>query len=92
MPFGSNPMHHMLAAYQAALAAVALGQLDALKAMPGGPQGLMDLVTLCPVVAEVRMCGYWCMHEKAALLWLPRSSMWVQLLCVLAQVHRTSTA
>lgn len=38
---------------QAALTAVALGQLDQLKALPGGPQGLLDLIKECPIMAEV---------------------------------------
>jgi hypothetical protein len=35
---------------------VALGQLDRLKGLPGGPEGLLDLVKHCPIVAEVSAC------------------------------------
>lgn len=38
---------------QAALTSVALGQLDQLKALPGGAQGLLDLIKDCPIMAEV---------------------------------------
>ncbi|KAF6262015.1 hypothetical protein COO60DRAFT_1699568 [Scenedesmus sp. NREL 46B-D3] len=38
-PLGSNPIHHLLASYQASLTAVALGQLDRLKGLPGGLRG-----------------------------------------------------
>jgi hypothetical protein len=43
---------------QAALTAVALGQLDQLKALPGGPQGLLDLIKDCPIVAEVKATAF----------------------------------
>ena len=36
------------------MTAVALGQLDQFKALPGGPQGLVDLIRECPIMAEVR--------------------------------------
>ncbi|GBF87966.1 hypothetical protein Rsub_00678 [Raphidocelis subcapitata] len=51
-PLGSNPLHHLLAGYQASLTAVALGQLDARKRLPGGPAGLVELARACPIVVE----------------------------------------
>ena len=54
MPFGSNPMHHLLAGYQASMSAVALAQLDKEKRLPGGVEGLVDLVKQCPIIVEVR--------------------------------------
>lgn len=44
------------AVLQAAMTAVALGQLDRLKSLPGGPEGLVNLVKDCPIIAEV---GAW---------------------------------
>jgi hypothetical protein len=43
---------------QAALTSVALGQLDQLKALPGGPQGLLDLIKECPIMAEVSTAAH----------------------------------
>jgi hypothetical protein len=45
---------------QGSLTAVALGQLDRLKGLPGGSEGLLDLVKHCPIVAEVGECGAGC--------------------------------
>jgi len=44
----------LLTSCQAALTAVALGQLDWLKSLPGGSEGLLSLVKDCPIMAEVR--------------------------------------
>lgn len=60
--------------HQASLTAVALGQLDALKGLPGGSEGLLDLVRHCPLVAEVRvaLCYVilllYCLRGKPRLL------------------------
>lgn len=57
LPMGSNPMHHLLAAYQASLTAIALAQLDSQKQLPGGTEGLLALVQDCPIMVEVRGQG-----------------------------------
>lgn len=46
----------LLLLLQVALTAVALGQLDQLKALPGGAEGLLELLKDCPIMAEVRCC------------------------------------
>lgn len=40
------------------MTAVALGQLDRLKSLPGGPEGLVNLVKDCPIIAEVHTLLY----------------------------------